>query len=84
MVPVKVKLPFQVWALLVRNDCASPLVLSNVPPVTTSVPVPIDELVEDEPPLLRSNVPVELVVKPPVKVLKPPSFNVPAPVCVTE
>ena len=84
LVPVKVKLPFQVWALLVRNDCASPLVLSNVPPAMTSVPVPIAEFAEDEPPWLMSNVPVALVVRPPVKVLAPPSFNVPAPVCVTE
>ena len=82
--PVKVKLPFQVWALLVSSDCARPLVLSRVPPVMTNVPVPSAELVEDEPPWLTRSVPVELVVKPPVKVLKPPSFNVPAPVCVTE
>ena len=83
-VPVNVKLPFQVWALLVSSACASPLVLSSVPPAMTSVPVPIAEFAEDEPPWLISNVPVALVVSPPVKVLAPPSFNVPAPVWVTE
>src|SRR5438093_1080367 len=39
-VPVKVKSPFQVWALLLLSVIEAPVVLSMVPPLMVNVPVP--------------------------------------------
>ena len=65
------------------SDCETPLVLSSVAaPPMVSVPVPRAELVVVEPPLLTWRVLVPLTVMPPERVLKPPSFKVPAPATV--
>ena len=87
LLPVKVKLPCQVCALLVSRAWETPLVLLSVEPAATvSVPVPMAELPAVEPPLLMFNVPgpplAVLSVTPPVKVLKPPRVNAPAPAFV--
>ena len=41
LVPVKVKLDAQVWALLFERVIAPPEVLSMVPPLMVNVPVPM-------------------------------------------
>ena len=79
--PVNVKLPLQVCAPVVAMACGKPLVLSMVPPVILTVPAPKAEAPET-PPLLILSVPVELVTRPPEKVLYPPSVTVPAPLSV--
>ena len=66
--PVNVKLPLQVCAPVVAMACGTPLVLSMIPPVILTVPAPKAEAPET-PPLLILSVPVELVVRPPEKVL---------------
>jgi len=58
LVPPKLKLPFQVWALLLESVTGLPEVLSMVPPEITKVPVPKAAL------LLMSRVPVLKVVVP--------------------
>ena len=83
-VPVKVKLLLQAWTLFVSSDWAIPLVLSRVAaPLIVNVPVPRAELVVVEPPLLIWRVLVPVTVMPPERVLKPPSFKVPAPATVS-
>ncbi len=40
LLPVKVKSPFQFWAILFVKTIGEPLVLSSVPPLITTAPVP--------------------------------------------
>ena len=71
--PLKVKLPFQVWALLFASVMAAPEVLSIVVALSiVKVPVP------KAPALLISKVPAAKV-RPPLKLLLPDRTNVPAP-----
>jgi len=74
--PVKVKLPFQFWALLFGSEIAEPKILSIVVPASmVNVPVP------KAPALLMSRVPA-LNVSPPLKLLLPDKISVPAPALV--
>ena len=73
LLPVKVKLPFQLMALLLVDVViADPDVLSMVPPLIVNVPVP------KAAGLLISKVAPALKVTPPVKVFTPDSVKVPA------
>ena len=58
LLPTNAKFPPHVWALLLLSVIAVPLVLSMLPPLMVSVPVPIALA------LLMSNSPVERVVPP--------------------
>ena len=52
-VPVKAKLPFQFWVLLLVRVILEPLVLLRLPPLMVSAPVPMAvELLSTKVPLL--------------------------------
>jgi len=71
LLPVKVKLLFQLWALLFDSVMLAVDVLSMVPPAMVNVPVPRAVA------LLMSKVPA-FKVTPPVKVLAPAKVKIPA------
>ena len=71
LVPKNVIVPFQLCALVVARVIAPPLVLSMVPPVVISGPLPRAYA------WLILRVPAELRVVPPAKVLLPASVAVP-------
>jgi len=60
---MKIKFPFQLWALFVELVMLAPEVLSMMPPLMVNVPVPKAEA------LLIYRVAPEFKVTPPVKVL---------------
>ena len=71
-VPVKVKFPFQLWALLLERVTEPAVVLSIVPPSIVKVPLPGAVA------LFKFTVPA-LIFKPPEKVLAADKVSAPAP-----